>query len=72
VLEVTKVGPSEASVTSPITFAVTAGVAPGSPPAAPLVLVEELSNNKAAFELPLPDAGECILPSYYKVCYCYN
>lgn len=57
-LAVTKVGPSQATIASPITFTVTAGVAPGSRPASPLVLVEELSDNKAAFDLPLPDAGE--------------
>ncbi|WIA21222.1 hypothetical protein OEZ85_000465 [Tetradesmus obliquus] len=56
-LAVTKVGPSQATIASPITFTVTAGVAPGSRPASPLVLVEELSDNKAAFDLPLPDAA---------------
>ncbi|WIA41519.1 hypothetical protein OEZ86_008890 [Tetradesmus obliquus] len=56
-LAVTKVGPSQATIASPITFTVTAGVAPGSRPASPLVLVEELSNNNAAFDLPLPDAA---------------
>uniref|UniRef100_A0A383WE23 DUF11 domain-containing protein n=1 Tax=Tetradesmus obliquus TaxID=3088 RepID=A0A383WE23_TETOB len=65
-LAVTKVGPSQATIASPITFTVTAGVAPGSRPASPLVLVEELSDNKAAFDLPLPDAA-CVRETAQRV-----
>jgi hypothetical protein len=54
-LLVSKAGPADALVGTPIIYTVTAGVAPGNPAAAVLTLVEQLDSTKAEFVQPMPD-----------------